>query len=63
MTFGPSDHYYQPPEPVICCSLCEDDPGHDVEACLADSAEAAAEARADRAREAALERRYAWDAL
>lgn len=48
---GPSDRWYQPPDPVICCSECEDDPDHDVEACLADQAEAAAEARADRERD------------
>ncbi len=48
---GPSDRYYDPPDPVICCSLCEDDPDHDPEACLAEQAEAAAEAKAERQRE------------
>ncbi len=51
MTFGPSDRYYDPPDPVICCAECEDDPDHDVQACLAESAEAAAEAKADRMRD------------
>jgi hypothetical protein len=58
LTFGPSDRYYDPPDPVICCSECEDDPGHDVESCLAESAEAAGEARAERQREDMLEARY-----
>lgn len=47
--FGPA--YRDPPEPVICCALCEDDPEHDSEACLAESAEADAERRAEEARE------------
>ncbi len=51
MMFGPSDRWYEQPEPVICCALAEDDPDHDSEACLAESAEAAAEARAERQRE------------
>ncbi len=63
MTFGPSDRYYEPPEPKICCSECEDDPDHDVEQCLADSAEAAAEARAERQREEMLEARYAREEM
>lgn len=50
-----SDRWYEPPEPVICCALAEDEEGHDSEACLADQAEAAAEARAERQREDALE--------
>ena len=54
MSFGPSDHWYEPPDPVICCALCEDDPDHDPEACLAESAEAAAELKAERAREDAV---------
>ena len=54
MSFGPSDHWYEPPEPVICCGLCEEDPDHDSEACLAESAEAAAEEKAERAREDAV---------
>jgi hypothetical protein len=49
--FGPSDRYYDPPEPPEpCCFLGEDDPDHDIQACLAEQAEAAAEDRADRAR-------------
>jgi len=44
---GPSDRWYEPPEPVICCSLAEDEDDHDVEACLADQAEEAAERRAE----------------
>lgn len=55
---SPPPSWYQPPDPVICCSLAEDDPDHDVEACLEESAEAAAEARAERAREDMLEARY-----
>lgn len=42
--------YRLPPEPVECCSDWED-PEHDWDACLADSAEAAAEAKAEQARE------------
>lgn len=45
---GPSDSWYQPKDPVECCAEWEDDPGHDSEECLAEQAEAAAEARADR---------------
>lgn len=58
MTFGPSDRWYEPPEPKICCSLAEDDEDHDIEQCLADQAEAAAEARAERQREDMMEARY-----
>jgi hypothetical protein len=57
--FGPSDRWYEPPEPVICCALAEDDPDHDSEQCRADSAEAAAEERAERQREEMMESRYA----
>lgn len=57
MMFPPS-WYHGPPDPVICCSECEDDPDHDVEACLADQAEAAAEARAERQREDEMEARW-----
>ena len=56
--FGPPDSWYEPPEPVICCSECEDDPDHDVEACLADQAEEAAERRAEAQREREMESRY-----
>ena len=50
--FGPSDSYYDPPEPPQpCCTLGEDDPEHDVAQCFADQAEAAAEDRAERQRE------------
>ncbi len=49
MTFGPSDRWYDPPEPRLCCALAEDEPSHDTEACLAEQAEAAAERAADRA--------------
>lgn len=50
--FGPSDRWYEPPEPPLpCCREGEDDPGHDAEACRADQAEAAAEVRAERQRE------------
>ncbi len=48
---GPPDNWYDPPEPKPCCSLAEDDPDHDSEQCLADSAEAHAEAEADYRRE------------
>lgn len=56
MTFGPYfggyDHRLQPPDPPEpCCALAEDDPDHDVQACLAEQAEAAAEAKADRQRD------------
>jgi hypothetical protein len=40
--------WYDPPEPMPCCRLGEDDPDHDVQACLDESAEAAAEAKAER---------------
>ena len=60
---SPSPGWYEPPEPKVCCSLAEDDEDHDVEACLADSAEAAAEARAERQREDMLEARYEREAL
>lgn len=49
--------YYDPPEPVICCAEAEDDPDHDVQACLEEAAEAAAEAKAERQREAELDDR------
>jgi hypothetical protein len=58
MTFGPSDSWYQPPEPIICCHLAEDDPEHDSEACMAEQAEYAAEVRADRERD--REREETW---
>lgn len=48
---SPSAAWYEPPEPVICCAVAEDDPEHDREACLADQAESAAEARAERLRD------------
>lgn len=51
MTFGPSDRWYEPPEPVICCSLAEDESGHDTDACMADQTEPAAESRAELERE------------
>jgi hypothetical protein len=52
MTFGPSDRYYDPPDPPDpCCAEGEDDESHDVQACLDDQAEAAAEAKAERMRE------------
>ncbi len=52
MSFGPSDSYYDPPEPPLpCCELGDDDPDHDQQACMADQAEDAAETRADRQRE------------
>lgn len=55
MTFGPSDRYYDPPDPPEpCCTLAEDDPDHDVQACMAD--QAAAEAKADTRRDELL-----WD--
>jgi hypothetical protein len=56
MSFGPSDRYYDPPDPPEpCCREGEDDPDHDQEACLADQAEAAAEAKAERQREDMME--------
>lgn len=52
MIFGPSDRYYDPPDPPgPCCAAGEDDEDHDVQACLADQTEAAAEDRADRLRD------------
>ena len=50
----------EPPEPVLCCHLAEDDEDHDVEAHLAELAEAAAEAKAERMREDAMMERD-WD--
>lgn len=49
--FGPSDRYYDPPETLPCCREGEDDPDHDVQTCLDEQAEAAAEAKAERQRE------------
>ncbi len=54
------NYHLEPPENVPCCTLAEDDPGHDTEACIADQAEAAAEARAERMRDDLLEARW-WD--
>ena len=51
MSYGPPASWYEPPEPVLCCALAEDEPDHDTDACMADQAEAAAEARAERQRE------------
>ena len=53
MSYGPSASWYEPPEPVLCCALAEDEPlnTHDTDACMADQAEAAAEAHAERERE------------
>jgi hypothetical protein len=59
VTFGPSDRWYEPPEPVLCCHLAEDDPEHDTQACLAEQAEADAERRAERTREERMEREWA----
>lgn len=44
------DYRLEPEEPEPCCSRYEDE-GHDSEQCLADGAEAAAEAKAERIRE------------
>lgn len=56
MTFGPSDRYYDPPDPPEpCCNLYEDDPNHDYQACMDEQAEAAAEAKAERMREDRME--------
>lgn len=54
VNFGPPDHWYDQPEPQICCSLAEDNPDHDVQACLAEQAENEAERRAEIEREAHL---------
>lgn len=60
MTFGPSDRYYDPPDPPEpCCALGEDDPDHDSQACMAEQAEAAAEAKAEARRTEALWRQDA----
>ena len=62
MTFGPSDRYYDPPEPPgPCCRLGEDDDDHDVQACLDEQAEAAAEEKAERMREAEKDWEYDVD--
>ncbi len=50
----PPNSWYEPPEPVICCELAEDDPEHDSEQCMSDQAEDAAEAKAERMREDAM---------
>jgi hypothetical protein len=53
------DSYWDPPEPPEpCCAAGEDDEDHDVEQCLADQAEAAAEAKAERQREDRM-----WDEM
>jgi hypothetical protein len=54
VNWNPPASWYEPPEPVICCALAEDEEGHDSEACMAESAEAAAEAKAERQREEAM---------
>lgn len=48
---GPSDSWYDPPEPPLpCCAEAEDgDPDHDSEACLAEQAEARAATRSSAA--------------
>ena len=56
--FNPPASWYEPPEPVICCSLAEDDPDHDVQACMDEQAESAAEAKADRIRDDDREARW-----
>ncbi len=45
--FDPPQSWYEPPEPPEpCCAEGEDDHEHDSVACMAEQAEAAAEARA-----------------
>ena len=52
MSFGPSDKYFDPPDPPDpCCEMADGDDWHDSAACLAAQAEDAAEVRADRERE------------
>lgn len=59
--FGPSDRYYDPPDPPgPCCREGEDDPDHDAQACLDEQAEAAAEDRADRMRDEDRDDRDEW---
>jgi hypothetical protein len=48
---SPPPNWYEPPEPVICCHLAEDDPDHDTQACLDEQAEADAERRAEAQRD------------
>ena len=49
---NPPMSWYDPPEPPLpCCREGEDDEDHDVQACLDEQAEAAAEAKAERMRE------------
>lgn len=61
--FGPSDRYYDAPEPPLpCCTEGEDNPDHDVWACLAEQAEDAAEAKAERVREDRMFDRDGWAA-
>ena len=55
---GPSDRWYDPPDPVICCPLAEDEPGHDVQECLAGQADADAERRWEQQRDRQLEDRW-----
>lgn len=54
------DYRLEPPEPVVCCRLAEDDPDHDTQACLAEQEEAAAEKRAEQIREN-LRWNHDWD--
>jgi hypothetical protein len=51
MTFGPSDRYYDPPDPPEPCCDERYEPDHDYQACMDGQAEDAAEARAERERE------------
>jgi hypothetical protein len=63
MSFGPSDRYYDPPDPPPpCCAAGEDDENHDVQACMDEQAEDAAEAKAERLREDRMEARYQEEA-
>lgn len=61
---GPPASWYDPPEPPLpCCRAYEDgDAGddHDPEACIAEQAEAAAEARAERMRDEAMFNDRCW---
>jgi hypothetical protein len=56
--FRMPDSWYDPPEWIPCCADGEDDEDHDVEQCLADQAEEAAERKAEAMREREMDEHW-----